>query len=127
MNDEEMKQLGETLIGISKGEDFEILDEGVWKSTWLHPLVFIKEDIKIRIKPKTITVNGVDVPVPMREKPQYGDQYYIADITAGSLYFQLSWEDDPADDIWIKRGLVHTTKEAAIAHSKAMIANNQPK
>lgn len=71
--------------------------------------------------PKTITVNGFEVPEPMIEAPKDGQRYFLAS-PASSLYFISSdWNDEDFDHRYISRGLVHSTKEAAIAHSKAML------
>lgn len=58
-----------------------------------------------RRKPKTINVNG-------HEAPEYDD--YI-------------WEDTSLDTEAMKRGLIHLTKEAAIAHAKALLSFTEKK
>ncbi len=79
-----------------------------------------------RRKPRTITVNGIEVPKPMRIKPKKGAVYFIPHQYEEELYMEFDWDDDRNDNLWLERGLCHATAEAAIAHAKAMIANNSP-
>ena len=79
---------------------------------------------KYRVKPeepKTIRVNGFDVPEPMREAPVQGAPYFIAAPNARDYYHGCSWDDIPLETCWLLRGLLHSTKEAAVAHAKAML------
>ena len=72
-----------------------------------------------RIKPKTIKVNGFDVPEPI--KGSLPDVYYMPCLSSVDLY---SWADNIAgtvDNIRWQRGICHSTKEAAIAHAKALL------
>ena len=39
--------------------------------------IFDRDDVKFRIKPRTITINGIEVPAPF--EPKVGDDYYILD------------------------------------------------
>ena len=39
--------------------------------------IFDRDDVKFRIKPRTITINGIEVPAPF--EPEIGDDYYILD------------------------------------------------
>ena len=79
---------------------------------------------KYRVKPeepKTIKVNGFDVPEPMREAPAWGASYFSAKPSAEGYYNGYSWDDLPLENRWLQRGLLHTTAEAAVAHAKAML------
>lgn len=73
----------------------------------------------IRRKPQHIMVNGFKVPKPLDVMPTHGDVchpaldqsdfYDVANVASG----------------WVKRcferGIAHATKEAAVAHAKAML------
>lgn len=39
--------------------------------------IFDRDDVKFRIKPRTITINWIEVPAPF--DPEIGDDYYILD------------------------------------------------
>ena len=79
---------------------------------------------KYRVKPeepKTIKVNGFDVPEPMRKAPVLGTYYYIAYPTCEAYYHGYSWDGNPLETCWLLRGLLYSTREAAVAHAKAML------
>ena len=87
-----------------------------------HPIWH--EDFEYRRKPKTITVNGIEVPEPAREVPKRGDQYYLADPTSSRKVVRY-WTNEPEEKSWIEKGVLHLTKEAAIAHAQAMLVPSQ--
>lgn len=74
-----------------------------------------------RRKPRTHKVNGFDVPEPMRDAPAGGVKYWIAEPCNEEWAEKYWWHDDSNDRRWLQRGLVHATKEAAIANAKAML------
>ena len=79
---------------------------------------------KYRIKPeepKTIKVNGFDVPEPMREAPVEDAAYFVAEPSATDYYNEFSWNGFQGETNLLRRGLVYSTKEAAVAHAKAML------
>lgn len=76
---------------------------------------------KFRIKPRTIIVNGFEVPEPMRVAPYFNTEYYLAAQTTDAFVAQFKWSGVGVDKLWLSRGLCHSTKEAAIAHAKAML------
>ena len=94
--------------------------DGNWytsQGTFMHP-------VKYRIKPeepKTIKVNGFDVPEPMRDEPAENATYAVAQPSEGDYYNEFSWGGCPLETNWLQRGLLHSTKEAAVAHAKAML------
>ena len=77
--------------------------------------------VKYRIKPRTITVNGFEVPEPMRAKPSVGDEYCVASPSDVGMHYCTLWSDDEYENCRLSRGLCHATQEAAIAHAKAML------
>jgi hypothetical protein len=82
-------------------------------------MVRFPEKWQIRRKPQHIMVNGFKVPKPLDVMPEFGD------------VFSASIEEEPlfssciCCSTWAKRcferGIAHATKEAAIAHAKAML------
>ena len=83
------------------------------------------DHFEYRRKPKTITVNGIEVPEPIREAPKVGEKFFFVDLSVSTLTTHFSWENDAFDRDWLNKGLLHFTKEAAIAHAKAMLAPSQ--
>ena len=76
-------------------------------------------------KPKTITVNGIEVPEPIREELKNIERYYLAYPISEELYSEYYWTGAKPDKLWLEKGLIHSTREAAIAHAKAMLAPSQ--
>ena len=74
-----------------------------------------------KIKPKTININGYEVPEPIRVKPRVGDIYYIASLTSGIVqsYF---FGDNTIETRWFNQGLAHKTREAAELHLEALLS-----
>lgn len=73
------------------------------------------------MKPKTITVNGFEVPEPESEKPDHGQVYFVADPLETKLFRSKKWLGIRFDYKALRRGLIHLDKESAIAHSNAMM------
>lgn len=74
---------------------------------------------RIRLKPRTIEIAGIEVPEPMRRPPELGSTYYIPD--AGHLVSRLDWQQDAIDVRLLAAGCAHRTRDAAIAHRRALI------
>lgn len=94
--------------------------DGKWydgSGAFMHPNTYrVKPE-----EPKTIKVNGFDVPEPMREAPARGAVYFIALPNAQNYYQGHLWDAFPVETFWLSRGLLHSTQEAAVAHAKAML------
>ena len=71
-----------------------------------------------RIKPKTITVNGIEVPAPLTTLDGV-NTFYLAVPSNMNFYVSFATSFNYNKDC-LERGLCHKTKEAAIAHAKAM-------
>lgn len=84
-------------------------------------------EIQYRRKPRTITINGREVPEPMREAPDVGNLYYVVIVSAESVVSNHKWQNDQFDKKWLSRGLIHSTKEAAIAHAEALLSFTEVK
>ncbi|WFF39250.1 hypothetical protein LU290_03240 [Moraxella nasibovis] len=68
-----------------------------------------------------ITVGDVSFPKPVSEPPKRGSEYYMPAVGRDVFYIPVSWDDDQVDRFRLKRGLIHLSKENAIAHAKALI------
>lgn len=75
-----------------------------------------------RIKPKTININGIEVPEPMREEPKKGTQVWVADLMNAGEVTCTSWYSGVAHKDYLKNGLCHLTEEAAIIHANALLS-----
>ena len=79
---------------------------------------------ELTIKPKTIKVNGFDVPEPLREAPENAADVFLPDPCNIDCYRHMRWYYFDYEKKILQRGLCHLTKEAAIAHAKAMLGIN---
>ena len=73
-----------------------------------------------RRKPKTLTYT-VTIPEPLREAPETGSWYWLAETASDDFTSRVEWEGDSCDHSWLKRGLCFATREDAIAAAKAML------
>lgn len=73
------------------------------------------------LAPRTHVVNGFTVPEPEDDFLTDPDLYYVADVTSEYWAFGKNWRGTDRDQMLVIRGLVHLTKEAAIANAKAML------
>ena len=67
--------------------------------------------------PKTYTINGIELEDNRVKRHATLGDYYMSSTEHRSMYKNVNC---PAGHV-IDRGLVHTTKESAIAHAKAMM------
>jgi hypothetical protein len=81
--------------------------------------------IEYRRKPSVILINDIEVPEPMREKPEIGTSYWLPDILDTDERLsssEMTWDDHVLDNSLLERGLCHLTSEAAELHAKAIIS-----
>ena len=81
------------------------------------------DDTKYRRKPRTIRIGEIDIPEPVREPLRNGEQYFVHAIYWGDgSSHRFYWKDGSMDKRLLRRGMVHLTEEAALAHARALIA-----
>lgn len=103
----------------ANGEVIQMYVGDEW-SDCKEPTAFV-DGCKYRVKSKTILVNGFEVPEPMLEEPEHDQDYFYPIVSSGDFYGSAIWTKHKIDIMVLERGLCHTTKEAAIAHAKAML------
>lgn len=67
---------------------------------------------------------GVEFPAPETEAPDKVSCFYSPYLT-GTAYGSGRWRGDDQDMIALRNGLIHRTREAAEAHSRALLAANK--
>lgn len=91
-----------------------------------HPLW--AHDCEYRRKPRTIRIGEYDVSEPISVEPEFGAKVYIADAISSSYFQTTIYEPDyHADSRAFKRGLLHTTPEAAELHGRALASLTEGK
>lgn len=85
-------------------------------------LKYMLEGQDISIKPETININGHEVPAPVREPLELGKMYLFVHFWDDAVVSEVAWSGDRVDRHRLKLGLIHSTKEAAIAHAEALLS-----
>ena len=84
----------EALIALANGEDVEFYHNNCW--SWVGEMIVIKhfvDDVfRFRLKPRTITLNGIEVPAPF--KPNYGEKSYRIAPIIDCGYTEIYGSDD---------------------------------
>ncbi len=72
--------------------------------------IFDDEDIEFRLKPRTITINGMEVPAPF--EPKDGDKYWFMDVNNRRGYeYDVCGIDHFNDEQWSFFGTWRTEEE----------------
>lgn len=74
-----------------------------------------------RRKPKTIKVNGFEVPEPLKEVADGATVWLAVCHQEKFVEWYDYWKNESWIELALQRGLLHETKEAAVAHAKAML------
>lgn len=75
-----------------------------------------------RIKPRTININGFEVPEPVIDELEYGTEFFKVELESDELCDNYTWNGDHFDKKWLSLGIIHLTREAAELHAKALLS-----
>lgn len=78
------------------------------------------EKWRFRIKPRTVTVNGIECVAPETVAPAHGTTMYTAHPAGENWYARGWWNSCEAHMTQLQRGLVFLCEEHAVAYAKAM-------
>lgn len=70
------------------------------------------------------TKNEREFPEPLREAPEIGTVIYIPEVYAGGdtpVDGPYIWRNDETDRRWLRRGMIHLSRDAAADHGRAFI------
>ena len=113
------------LRAIADGRQMQIKRPSEWRdcdaSTALAGLASVAPH-HIRIKPDTVTINGIECPAPMRVEPEMGSWYYAPTPTNEAKFTLWAWSNDATDQRFFAEGLCFATAADAAAVAKAMLA-----
>ena len=89
----------EALIALANGGEVEFFYRDVWGSIGEMIVIdhFISDKFKFRLKPRTITINGIEVPAPF--EPKNGEDFYYLDCTSDNYggWAKTSWRNVESD------------------------------
>lgn len=86
----------------------------------MYLIAAFPEDWEVQRKHAPHVVNGFTVTAPLKIAPINEVVYYFPVTTSPTFYACRRWIDSITDNLILNRGLVHLTKEAAVANAKAM-------
>jgi len=108
----------EVIIAMGNGEPVEFYSDTSlrWHTSTdqraLNPMT--APNLEWRIKPKTIRVGNRDLPEPLRVAPANGDKFYpVETYIEFDDKWNYTWHSYTSQERWLRRGLLHSTKEAA--------------
>lgn len=115
------------LRAIADGETIQLKAEDMWinkdRVIVLAPISSRRHTQEgIRVKPRTIEINGCAVPEPLRVKPEHGRAVYAVDLLAQKSTATFGWTGSDDERVLLQRGVLHLTKEACRAHVHALIS-----
>ena len=92
----------------------------------------LMQKINAKIKnmtPRTIRIGEFDVPEPLRELPERGTELFVTYLTNKKGYVTITTTGGIGEAalLFLRFGLLHTTPEAAIIHTKALISLTETK
>ena len=103
----------EALIALANGEKVECR---VYGNNWInadnrqHTLsLFFDDCFQFRLKPRTITINGIEVPAPF--DPKDGEEYWCFSTHTVLGYGRNVYESESADRRFINMGAWRTEEE----------------
>lgn len=115
------------LRAIADGKPIQLKAEGAWiDKDHALALALISSELctqeGIRVKPRTIEINGCAVPEPLRVEPEKGRAVYAVDLLAQKSTATFGWTGSDDERVLLQRGVLHLTKEACRAHVHALIS-----
>lgn len=99
--------------------EFEENIGGAWSTCSERSILFLS-NLEYRRKPRTVTINGFEVPTPYQGMMEEGRAFFIACAETKGYTYEDRWNGGSGQQQWRKRGLTHLTQEAAALHGKAL-------
>lgn len=102
---------------------FQVMADGEWRH--LNSDFEFRPDKKYRLIPKTININGHQVPEPVREPLEYGTWFYVPSTDCVEMVAKIKWTGDEYCEHYLRSGIIHTNSAAAICHTVALLSFTQ--
>ena len=99
----------EALIALANGGEVEFFYRNVWDSIGEMIVIdhFISDKFKFRLKPRTITINGIEMPAPF--EPKCGDMVWcLSELTPSGYEARTAYEPE---DFFSNLGYWRTEEE----------------
>ena len=133
MSTEQQAQLLEEIAAVmrERPEDgflefqHNLLERRTWNpyTDWIR---LVKDAVgmptRVRRRPRTITIAGIEVPEPMREAPEVGTWVCPISINAGERCTGFRWEGKRLyEETLLRQGMLHPSEQARDEHERALI------
>ena len=106
-----------------KHQEWREWQNGSDYSSWMNPST--AGNWQVRLIPKTMLFNRQQLPMPMETTPEEGTMVYVTDPASGDQdACWMVWSNTSYQVVLLDKGLIHSTKEAAIKWINAMIPFN---
>ena len=101
----------DALIALANGEEVEFFYRDAWDSIGEMIVIdhFMSDKFKFRLKPRTITINGIEVPAPF--EPKEGEIYWCFSTQTVIGYGHNVYGSERADRRFINMGAWRTEEE----------------
>ena len=97
----------EALIALANDRDVEYLDENLNEWVCMDMAHHFKR--KFRLKPRTITINGIELPATF--EPKEGEEYWMVCSNEDRGYGHNDFESVSEDERWMQFGAWRTEEE----------------
>lgn len=121
----------EILIALAGGKEIEYLipyTDFMWRTrTQLQVFQLIVDNVNpqfLRVKPETITINGITIVASETKPLKFGQIYYVTNLTGATITY-MTWSDSLVEREWLNDGIIHLTHENAIEHRNALLSFTQ--
>lgn len=114
----------DVIIAMANGKEAQWQDfNGDWQEPGIrnpmsHP------GVEWRIKPATIKIGDHEISAPIQEAPPVGSCVFFVDLSASGYHWWFRWAETMPNSAHrlISTGTGHLSRDAAIAHARALIA-----
>lgn len=117
----------EILIAIAEGKEIEHKHLcGNWVTIHCDNILKQLETIEpsqLRVKQEIIIINGITITTPEREPLKLGQTYYVPNLCGSTDEWE--WNNNYYDNLWLKSGIIHLTKEDAFTHQNMLLSFTQ--
>lgn len=114
------------LLAVAFGKKVQAITVGDPYDTWddvSNPLEFIGDiGYELRIKPETLSINGHEVPCPVREPMEVGTEYWRVALEAPGLCAMKIWGEDQYDALYLERRIAHIRVSDCEKHAEALLS-----
>jgi hypothetical protein len=101
------------------GWQYWVKGHTIWFNCTKHPDWYT--EAKYRRRPKTVLINGYEVPEPLRVAPEEGTLVYLASLSV-SPCDELFWKGHEGHLQLLRDGVLHLESNAAQIHTEALLS-----